>query len=547
MRGMSPTTRWGPPVVMAVVTLGGLTVNASVVTPARVGSTLTPPVSREPLRPVVNTPAPRLALAGSPVVNGEGSVLRRPTVATSRPWAPGDDCAELADAGFTARCGPAGSLVWLVQSRPPGHGPGFQAQVLRRTAVDRVEVVLEAVDRAGVDFGDVRATVADVFGPDSRNIVFAFYRLGVGELLSVDLVGAPGVVSVHRDYSYGSARATSGRLDGWAQSPTEPSPPPDASKLVHETIGFRDGEWKVVAYETTSSAAAYPRDFADPFLLRVGLQYYGYATNASGANVPMIRSPDLRTWSRMADALPELPAWSAPGRVWAPSVLARSGGYVLYYTTRDRTSGQQCISHAFAATPEGPFRDLSSGPFVCQVDLGGSIDPGAFVDEDGRAWLYWKSNGVAGGPSLIWAQPLSSDGRSLRMAPTVVLNQDQEWEQPLVEGPAMVRDGDQYYLFYVAGPWQTAGYAIGYATCSTPAGPCVKEQPDARVLASRDTVAGPGGPTFVVDGQGRRWMAFHGWGQTEVGYHAGGRRMLYLLPVDFEAGRPVLRMSPLSP
>lgn len=109
----------------------------------------------------------------------------------------------------------------------------------------------------------------------------------------------------------------------------------------------------------------------------------------------------------------------------------------------------------------------------------------------------------------------------------------------------MIRDGDRYYLFYVAGPWQTADYAIGYATCSTPAGPFVKE-PDARVLVSQATLAGPGGPAFIDDGHGGRWMGFHGWRPTEVGYPTG-RRMLYLLPLHFEAGRPVLDVGALSP
>jgi len=482
------------------------------------------------------------AQAGNPVVDSAQSVLRSPPAPTGKNWAEGDDCAALADVGFIARCGTAGSLVWLVQSRPPGRGPGSEAQVFRRIGTDRVEVVLEAVDRAGIHFGDVRTIVADVAGANSRNIVFAFYRLGIGEILSVDLVEEPGVVGVHRDYAYGSARAAPGRLDGWA---TTGGGATDVATSIHEVIGRKDQQWEVTAQETSPSAAAYPRDFADPFLLRVGLTYYGYATNASGANIPLIRSPDMRTWTRLADALPQLPAWSSPGRVWAPTVLARPGGYVLYYTTRDRASAQQCISQAFSSTPDGPFLDSSSGPLVCQVERGGSIDPGSFVDHDGSAWLSWKSNGVAGESSLIWTQPLSTDGRSLRGSPTVLLTQDREWEQPLVEGPAMIRDGDRYYLFYVAGPWQTAAYAIGYATCSGPAGPCVKEQPDAPVLGTRDSWAGPGGPAFVDDAQGRHWMSFHAWGSGEVGYPTG-RRMLYLLPIRFEAGRPELGSAALS-
>ena len=88
-----------------------------------------------------------------------------------------------------------------------------------------------------------------------------------------------------------------------------------------------------------------------------------------------------------------------------------------------------------------------------------------------------------------------------------------------------------------------AGYAIGYATCAGPQGPCAKPQ-NTPLLASSGTLAGPGGPEFVVDERGQRWMSFHGWGGVDVGYPRG-RRMLFVLPVHFDAGRPVV--GPVAP
>jgi beta-xylosidase len=428
----------------------------------------------------------------------------------------------------------------LVESRPPGTGRGLRASVFRPRPDGTVEQILQATDLDGQRFGDVRTSVTDVSGDGSDDVVFAFYRLGSGEVLSVDLVESPGRVTVHRDYSYGSARATRCQLDGWADLGRLT---PATSLLGHETIRFTGDVWRVATFETTTSTAAYARDFPDPFVLRTGSVYYGYSTNASGSNVPLIRSSDLTTWARLPDALPQLPDWSQSGRVWAPTVLPRPGGYVLYYATRNRTTNQQCVTRAWSATPEGPFRDDSAAGLICQVDHGGSIDPSPFVDGDGTAWLYWKSDGIAGveGPRL-WVQRLTSDGMALAGSPTPVLGMDQAWETPVIEGPAMVRDGDRYYLFYVAGPWQTAGYAIGYATCATPQGPCTKPQASP-VLASTGTLAGPGGPEFVVDGQGQRWMSFHGWGTPDVGYPRG-RRMLFLLPVRFDGG--VLRLGTVS-
>jgi hypothetical protein len=477
-----------------------------------------------------------LVKAGTPEVDARGAVLQAATPGRPIPWAAGQPCTVLGDPTVALRCGVAGDLVWSVESRPPGTGRGVRATVFRQRGDGTVERILQANDLDGQRFGDVRTSVADVSGDGTDDVVFAFYRLGSGEVLSVDLVESPGRVTVHRDYPYGSARASRGQLDGWADLGKLT---PATSLLGHETIRFTGDAWHVATFETTTSTAAYARDFPDPFVLHVGSTYYGYSTNASGSNIPLIRSSDMKTWARLPDALPQLPDWSQTGRVWAPSVLPRPGGYVLYYATRNRATNQQCVSRAWSTAPDGPFRDDSTTGLICQVDHGGSIDPSPFVDADGTAWLYWKSDGVAGveGPRL-WAQRLTPDGLGVVGAPTPVLGMDQSWEAPVVEGPAMVRDGDRYYLFYVAGPWQTAGYAIGYATCATPQGPCTKPQASP-LLASTDTLAGPGGPEFVVDGQGQRWMSFHGWGAPDVGYPRG-RRMLFLTPVRFDGGVPHL-------
>lgn len=482
------------------------------------------------VRPAVATTSP-----GDPVVDGRLAILRPPPAPLTRPLPAGEPCAGLADPGFTARCGvvrtAVAELVWIVQTRSAPRTT--RMAVYRRTAPDTIELALRADDEAGLAFSEARVTSTDTSNDGHNEAVFRIQRYGADQVLSVEVVDGAGEVVVHRDYAHGSTRVTRGEIQGWARSA-------DPAMLAGEALRFADGAWRVAWTRTTPSSAAYPRDLPDPFVLAVGGSYYGYGTATGGSNVPTVRSPDLRRWAPLPDALPALPAWTRPGFVWAPSVLARGDGYVLYYTTRDRASDRQCLSRAWSGSPGGPFVDTSAGPFVCQLDQGGSIDPSPFVDADGTAHLLWKSDGIAGGEGTrLWSQPLSPDGMSLTGAPRALLDHDQPWEAPLVEGPSMVRDGDRLYLFYVAGVWQSAGYAIGYATCETPAGPCVKGD-KLPLLASAGAVAGPGGPEFVVDGDGRRWMAYHGWTTTEVGYPLGGRRMLHLSPVRFEAGVPVV-------
>jgi hypothetical protein len=279
--------------------------------------------------------------------------------------------------------------------------------------------------------------------------------------------------------------------------------------------------------------AVFPFDFADPFVLRVGSTFYAYSTNAGGGTIQIIRSQDLRTWEWLGNALAALPAWAAPDTTWAPSVVARPGGYVAYYTTRDAASGRQCISRAIASRPDGPFVDTSTGPLVCQLDLGGSIDPSPFVDVDGTLWLVWKSDGV----DRIWSMPMRADGLAPAWWPTALLAPDQAWEHGVIEGPSMTFAAGRYWLFYSGGSWNGAGYAQSYATCAGPAGPCTKPQAGP-LLASHGTIAGPGGGEVFTDTMGGAWLAYHAYTVPAVGYP--NSRTLHLLRLSFAYGRPVL-------
>ncbi|MDQ1391802.1 MAG: hypothetical protein QOF30_779 [Acidimicrobiaceae bacterium] len=289
---------------------------------------------------------------------------------------------------------------------------------------------------------------------------------------------------------------------------------------------------------------SYPGDFPDPEVIRCGSTYYAYATNAGAANVPLLRSDDLHSWTSLGDALPALPAWAKAGKTWAPSVLDRDGdGFVLYYTVSEGTSGRQAISAATAATPTGPFVDISTEPLIFEYDEGGSIDPHVFVDADGCRYLFWKRDDTAlNRPSSLWGQPISADGLSLVDSPVRLLELDRRWEDPVVEGPAVWACESSYYLFYSANWWESSDYAVGYAVAGHPLGPYEKVTTEGPWLASNaeaDT-AGPGGPALFTDATGTLWMAHHAWHTSQVGYRAGGVRSLRMVAIDIVDGRPQL-------
>lgn len=307
-------------------------------------------------------------------------------------------------------------------------------------------------------------------------------------------------------------------------APEEPaSPPPVSGSLAYTN-------------------PVYPGEFADPFVFRSGGSYYAMATNVGPTNVPVLRSGDLVHWTPLPDALPRLPAWAVAGQslTWAPAVVERGGRFVMYYTARDRSLGLQCLGRAKSEAAEGPYADDSTRPFLCQADLGGSIDPSPFVDADGALYLVWKNDGNCCGKTVgLWSQRLTADGSGLVGQAVRLLVRDQDWEGPLIEGPFLWREGGTYYLFYSANWYQSDRYAIGYGTCAGPLGPCAKPR-TGPLVASAGAVAGPGGQTLFADARGTVWMAYHAWTAPRIGYDAGGVRSLRIDRLRFVDGVPAL-------
>jgi hypothetical protein len=86
-----------------------------------------------------------------------------------------------------------------------------------------------------------------------------------------------------------------------------------------------------------------------------------------------------------------------------------------------------------------------------------------------------------------------------------------------MEGPTMIMSGGSYYLFYGAGNWDSSGAGIGYATCTSPLGPCTDRTTVGPWLASYGAVLGPSGPHVFADTAGSARLAYHAWDGC-VGY-----------------------------
>lgn len=305
----------------------------------------------------------------------------------------------------------------------------------------------------------------------------------------------------------------------------------------------------------------YRANFPDPFIVAHEGRYLAYATNAERdqANVQMAVSEDLLNWAplklddRLHDAMPELPKWAERGWTWAPEVLKQGDSFLLFFTARESASGRQCTGVAVSTDPLGPFTSDAEEPLVCQRDLGGTIDASPFRDAEGQLYLYYKADANAvGKPTDIFVQPMTANGLGLTGEPVAILTNDQPWEEHVIESPTMVRQGDNYVLFYSANHfgWEPhqrlSPYAMGYANCEGPMGPC-QDAPENPILYSYSDrkagcLSGPGHQA-VFEAEGRQFIMFHAHIPRGGCQNAKKGRQMYIAPLGWNGDKPVIGNS----
>lgn len=297
------------------------------------------------------------------------------------------------------------------------------------------------------------------------------------------------------------------------------------------------------------------REFADPFVLPVEGGLVAYSTNVRergrGTNVQLSLSTDGRVWSAPRDAMPARPPWAlqrAPD-IWAPEVMRIGDRYVLFFSARHATLRRPdgltlCVGAASSDSPEGPFVPQAE-PLTCGGPLG-VIDASPFQDGE-DLWLYVKTDGnCCRTPITIVAQRLAADGLSLQGQPTTIagLGNDAPWEGRVIEAQQMVLHDGRYLMFYAANDYGGRDYATGYAVCEGPAGPCrdARENPILKSTPGLQGLVGPGHQS-VFQWRDRTWIAFHGW-RRPLTDGRWGYRALYISPLDWVDGRPVVAPNP---
>ncbi|SCG76238.1 family 43 glycosylhydrolase [Micromonospora coxensis] len=156
----------------------------------------------------------------------------------------------------------------------------------------------------------------------------------------------------------------------------------------------------------------------------------------------------------------------ADAHAWAGHVIPRNGKFYWYVPVRQRSNGQMVIGVGVADSPTGPFRDAIGRPLVGN----GEIDPHAFIDDDGQAYLYW------GNPNL-WYVRLNQDMISFSGGPTRIPLTTAGFgartgnpSRPTLyeEGPWVFKRNGLYYTVFAA---ECCAEFLAYSTAPGPTGP----------------------------------------------------------------------------
>ena len=264
-------------------------------------------------------------------------------------------------------------------------------------------------------------------------------------------------------------------------------------------------------------------DRPDPSVIRVGDTYW--ATTTSGIwepGFPIFHSRDLLHWEISGAVFQNPPVWTI-GSFWAPEITTYRGRFFVYYTAR-RTDDRLCVAVATASTASGPYTD--HGPLVCEEV--GSIDGMAVTDERGVRYLVWKEDGNSQKkPTRNWAQRLSPDGLKLVGEKVELIRNDKDWEGHVVEGAFILRRNNWFYLFYSGNACCRSGcdYALGVARSKNLLGPYDK-YPGNPILDGNEKWKCPGHGSIVTDAQGRDFLLYHAYRNSESAVFIGREALL---------------------
>lgn len=259
-------------------------------------------------------------------------------------------------------------------------------------------------------------------------------------------------------------------------------------------------------------------DCADPHIIEHEGAYYIFST---GLNIS--KSVDCVHWERVGN-MGISPNWGTSGAGnWAPDVIKLGNKFLVYYSRSTWGDANPGVGVASADHPLGPWTDHGCLFLSKEIGVDNSIDPGAFVGQDGKVYLVWGSfRGIFG-------VQLSDDGLSLyngldyaKENKVLLAGKVGEWDGATFEGAYVIYKDGYYYLFGSSGnccDGLKSTYNVRVGRSRNPLGPYEDSKGNSmvgrnvghQVIQGSATLVGPGHNSILIDDAGDYWLVYHVW------------------------------------
>lgn len=263
------------------------------------------------------------------------------------------------------------------------------------------------------------------------------------------------------------------------------------------------------------------RSGADPAVVEFRGEYYMFVTRSLG----YWHSTDLQNWK-----------FIKPGRNWYPqgcnAPAAHNYKDSVLYVAGDPSGAMSILSSA----------DPASGNWdATPAILHDLQDPDLFIDDDGKAYMFWGSSNVY----PIRGMELERNRRFIKKGDTKELfNKDMDkhgWERfgenhadtvlsGYIEGPWMTKHNGKYYLQYGAPGTEFNVYADGVYVADNPLGPYTYQRHNPVSYKPGGYMNGAGHGSTVLGPGGRYWH----FASMSLSINVNWERRLCMFPAGFD-------------
>lgn len=290
-------------------------------------------------------------------------------------------------------------------------------------------------------------------------------------------------------------------------------------------------------------------------------KFYIFAT---GMNVGVLSSSDMKMWEFCHSALPETPQWAKDtvpgyrGHTWAPDISYHKGKWHLYYSCSTFGKNGSAIGLAVNSTldPHSPdFKWEDKGMVIAshrRVDNWNAIDPNLILDADGNPYLtygsFWDGIQMVRLSKDDFQTPVTTPvtisrrvGKKVKLSEIKVTQEGDnviEAGENAVEAPFIYKRGEYYYLF-VSFDYCCRGekstYRTVYGRSKNIEGPYADKEGFVMERGGGTQLFGPDNEYFgighcsVYDFDGKTYFVSHAYDKADE-----GRARLFIRQLEFD-------------